>query len=78
MGRGIIDVPMDSVVNYLQKFQNRLEYDDTILVGWYNHFYRLVNILSSFSFQQIEVCQQFSDNDWLREMTWISLSLVYL
>ena len=33
MGRGVIDAPMDSVVNYLQKFQNRLEYDDTLLVG---------------------------------------------
>lgn len=48
MGRGVIDAPMENVVSYLQKFQNRLEYDETLL--------------------QLEVCQQFSDNDWLLYM----------
>ena len=32
MGRGVIDAPMENVVGYLQKFQNRLEYDETLLV----------------------------------------------
>ena len=33
MGRGIIDVPIDQVVEYIRNFHRRIEYDDHLEVS---------------------------------------------
>ena len=33
MGRGVIDVPIDQVVEYIKNFHRRIEYDEHLKVG---------------------------------------------
>ena len=33
MGRGVVDVPIDQVATYLHKFNNRLEWDNYVVVS---------------------------------------------
>ena len=41
MGRGVVDAPLDQVASYLHKFQNRLEWDPTIIVSYSLYPYTL-------------------------------------
>ncbi len=45
LGRGVIDVPLHSVVDYIHKFHTRLEWDDFLMVGLCLYYYYAVIIM---------------------------------